>query len=51
MQIYQTIFEINKVVNSDQDDYFYFLKDDLIDNKIIYFLAMESEIKNSIEKN
>ena len=48
--ISNNFWEINKVVNSDQDDYFYFLKDDLIDNKIIYFLAMESEIKNSIEK-
>ncbi len=48
--ISNNFWEINKVVNSDQDDYFYFLKDDLIDNKIIYFLAMESEIKNSKEK-
>lgn len=48
--ISDNFWEIKKVINSDQDNYFYFLKDNLIDNKIIYFLAEESEIKKSLEK-
>jgi hypothetical protein len=48
--ISNNLWEINKVINSDEDDYFYFLKNQLIDNKVIYFLAKDSEIKSFKEK-
>lgn len=49
-KISNKLWEINKIKNSDEDDYFYFVKDKLIDNKIIYFLAKDSEIKKSKEE-
>ncbi|MDA7838489.1 hypothetical protein N9A15_04780 [Candidatus Pelagibacter sp.] len=45
-----SFWEIDQVSGSEEDDYFYFLKDQLIDNKVIFFLAKESEIKSSKEK-
>ena len=44
------IWEISKVLDSNEDEYFYFLKDHQIDNKVIFFLAKDSEVKNSKEK-
>lgn len=49
-KISDKLWEINKIENSDEDDNFYFVKDKLIDNKIIYFLAKDSEIKKSKEE-
>ena len=48
--ILRGFWEIDQVSGSEEDDYFYFLKDQLIDNKVIFFLAKESEIKSLKEK-
>lgn len=48
--ISNNIWEISKVLDSNEDEYFYFLKDHQIDNKVIFFLAKDSEVKNSKEK-
>lgn len=48
--ISNNLWEINKVINIDEDDNFYYLKNKLIDNKVIYFLAKDHEIENNTEK-